>query len=131
VLSLVHALQSGDYDRLREAVGDRWHQPARASLVPLLAEALAIEDAAVLGAFLSGAGPSIALLARHDLGRVERLLASMYERAGVTATVRTLAVHEGASVVAAGQETTGRTGAGASDLDQMADALASARGRTL
>ena len=28
---------SGDYDRLREAVQDRWHQPARAALVPLLA----------------------------------------------------------------------------------------------
>jgi homoserine kinase len=131
VLSLVHALQSGDYDRLREAVGDRWHQPARASLVPLLAEALAIEDAAVLGAFLSGAGPSIALLARHDLPRVERLLTSMYERAGVAAVVRTLAVHEGASVVAAGPERTGPTAAGASELDQMADAVTSARGRTL
>ena len=64
VLALVHALQQGEYDRLREAVQDRWHQPARASLVPLLAEALALEDPDVLGAFLSGAGPSVALLAR-------------------------------------------------------------------
>ena len=64
VLALVHALQQGDYDRLREAVQDRWHQPARASLVPLLAEVLALEDPDVLGAFLSGAGPSVALLAR-------------------------------------------------------------------
>ena len=30
-LSLVHALQSGAYDRLRESVQDRWHQPARAA----------------------------------------------------------------------------------------------------
>ena len=68
VLSLVHALQHGEYDRLREAVQDRWHQPARAALVPLLGEVLAIEDPDVLGAFLSGAGPSVALLARRDVG---------------------------------------------------------------
>ena len=96
VLLLVHALQHQEYDRLREAVKDRLHQPARASLVPLLREVLAIEDPGVLGAFLSGAGPSVALLARHDATHVERLLASMYESAGVEATVRTLRVHEGA-----------------------------------
>ena len=37
VLSLVHALQHGEYERLREAMQDRWHQPARAALVPHLA----------------------------------------------------------------------------------------------
>jgi homoserine kinase len=63
-------------------------------MVPLLGEALAIEDPDVLGAFLSGAGPSIALLARGKTARVERLLASMYERAGVSATVRVLRVHQ-------------------------------------
>jgi homoserine kinase len=94
VLSLVHALQHREYDRVREGVRDRWHQPARTSLVPLLCEALAIEDPDVLGAFLSGAGPSVALLARRDVVRVEQLLTSMYLRAGVEATVRTLKVHE-------------------------------------
>ena len=44
VLSLVHALQNGEYDRLREALQDRWHQPARAALVPHLGAALAIDD---------------------------------------------------------------------------------------
>lgn len=109
VLSLVHALQHREYDRIREAVKDRWHQPARASLVPLLREALVMEDPNVLGAFLSGAGPSVALLARDDAARVARTLASMYERAGVAATVRTLRVHEG----------------------ETADALVSARGRAV
>src|SRR6185295_14981685 len=60
VLSLVHALQSGEYDRLREAVRDRWHQPARAALVPQLGTVLALEDREILGAFLSGAGHSVA-----------------------------------------------------------------------
>ena len=100
VLSLVHALQHGDDGRIREAVKDRWHQPARASLVPLLADALKVEDPDVLGAFLSGAGPSVAFVVRADaerheaVARVERMVRSMYERAGVAATVRTLGVHE-------------------------------------
>jgi homoserine kinase len=124
VLSLVHALQHDDEDRLREAVRDRWHQPARASLVPLLGEALAIHDPDVLGAFLSGAGPSVALLARRNVARVERLLTSMYQRAGVAATIRTLAVHE---------ESTGSLSAKAS-ADTLrnpacADAVAFAPGR--
>ena len=68
VLSLVHALQHGEYyERLREALQDRWHQPARAALVPHLAAVLAIDDPDVLGAFLSGAGPSVAVLARPRL----------------------------------------------------------------
>ena len=94
VLSLVHALQAGDFDQLREAVRDRWHQPARAALVPLLQDVLAIDDPDVLGAFLSGAGPSVALLARRDFRRLEQMLAGLYERSGCAATIRTLDVHQ-------------------------------------
>jgi homoserine kinase len=98
VLSLVHALQHREYDRVREAVRDRWHQPARASLVPLLEEILALEDPDVLGAFLSGAGPSVALLVRRDARRIEQMLTTLYARKGVEATVRILTVHHGAPV---------------------------------
>jgi homoserine kinase len=94
VLALVHALQHREYDRVRESVRDRWHQPARASLVPLLDDVLAIDDPDVLGAFLSGAGPSVALLVRRNPERVEQLLASLYARTGVDATIRTLNVHQ-------------------------------------
>jgi homoserine kinase len=94
VLSLVHALQARDYGRLREAVKDRWHQPARAALVPQLNAVLALDDPEILGTFLSGAGPSVAVLARRDFPRLEQLLRSTYERAGATATVRTLGVHQ-------------------------------------
>lgn len=111
VLSLVHALQSGEYGRLREAVRDRWHQPARAALVPQLAAALSLEDPEILGAFLSGAGPSVALLARRDFARIEQLLKSTYEQAGCPATIRTLGVHQSSDVAP--------------------DALASAHGRAL
>ena len=100
VLSLVHALQNGEYDRLREAVRDRWHQPARAALVPLMDTVLALDDRDVLGAFLSGAGPSMAVLARRDFARLEQLLKSMYEQAGCSVTVRTLGVHQSTEVAA-------------------------------
>lgn len=93
VLSLVHALQSKDYARVREAVRDRWHQPARAALVPQLREVLALQDPDVLGAFLSGAGPSVALVARRNFERLEQLLSAQYVRAGVQVVVRTLSVH--------------------------------------
>ncbi len=100
VLALVHALEHRDFAALREAVKDRWHQPARAALVPLLREALDISDPNVLGAFLSGAGPSIAVLACDQVARVEQVLKSMYERAGVAATVRTLRVHQRSQALA-------------------------------
>ncbi|HZM58578.1 MAG TPA: homoserine kinase [Vicinamibacterales bacterium] len=93
-LMLLHALQHGEWAQIREAVKDRWHQPARASMVPLLDEVLAIDDAAVLGGFLSGAGPSVAVLARHDVERVAAVMRATYERANVAATVRTLSVHQ-------------------------------------
>ena len=70
-------------------------------MVPLLGEVLALDDPAILGAFLSGAGPSVAVLARREVERIERLLASMYERAGVQATVRTLQAHQNAGVAEA------------------------------
>ncbi len=111
VLSLVHALQTGEYERLREAVRDKWHQPARAALVPQLEAVLGLEDREILGAFLSGAGPSVALLARRDFERLEQLVTSTYERAGLSVTVRTLSVHQSS---------------------EAADgALAAARGRTV
>ncbi len=95
VLSLVHALQHAEYDRLREATRDRLHQQTRAALVPQLADVLALEDPEIFAAFLSGAGPSVTIVARRDFPRLERLLASVYERAGSAATVRTLDVHQG------------------------------------
>jgi homoserine kinase len=98
VLTLVHALQSGEYDLLRESVRDRWHQRARAGLVPQLGEVLALDDPAILASFLSGAGPSVALVARGDFERLEQLLASTYERAACPVTIRTLAVHQSSDV---------------------------------
>ena len=120
VLSLVHALQHREYGRIREGVRDRWHQPARSSLVPLLGDVIAMDDPDVLGAFLSGAGPSVAAIARVEAApTVQRLLVAKYARAGVEATVRVLAVHNSAS------------NAAPEGSNRVADAAASARGRAV
>jgi len=93
-LLLVRALDTGRFGDLREALGDRWHQPTRQTFVPGLAEALAIDHPAVLGACLSGSGPSIALLATGRHAEAADLLAGIYTSLGVAYTIRTLSAHQ-------------------------------------
>jgi homoserine kinase len=93
-LLLVHALRSGRYGDLREAMRDRWHQPARAPLVPGLAEAIAFDDPAVLGVCLSGAGPSLVALVTDGAAKATSLFDDMYKRLGVPCTIRTLSAHQ-------------------------------------
>jgi homoserine kinase len=93
-LLLVHALQSGDRALLREALHDRWHQPFRRMLVPGLDRVLALDHPALLGACLSGSGPSVVALAEHDVPAVEALLADEYRRLGIACTIRRLTVHQ-------------------------------------
>lgn len=89
-LLLVRALETRRYDLLREALGDRWHQPARMQFVPGLADILALEHPAVLGACLSGAGPSVAVLATDpDAAAAE--VRRVYDRLGMPYTIRILA----------------------------------------
>jgi homoserine kinase len=96
-LLLVHALESGAYGDLREALRDRWHQPARAALVPGLPEALALqndEDDAILGACLSGAGPSIVVFTSGRAAEAQSRLSDIYRRLGMPSTIRVLAAHQ-------------------------------------
>jgi homoserine kinase len=93
-LMLVHALENGRHDDLREAMRDRWHQPFRASLMPGLAQALALDHPAVLGVSLSGAGPSIVALASERASEVAALLEDIFRRLDLTCTVRTLDAHQ-------------------------------------
>jgi homoserine kinase len=99
-LLLVHAITSGRYDDLREALGDRWHQPHRAALVPGLAEALAFDEPGLLGVCLSGAGPSIAALAVGGFDEIASRFHDLYRRLGLACTVRTLSAAGGASPAA-------------------------------
>ena len=81
------ALASGRLDLLRAAVRDRLHQPYRAVAVPGLEEMLALDDPAVLAVALSGAGPSVLVLARDEPERVGRLVAAIFARRGVRSEV--------------------------------------------
>lgn len=93
---LTRALETGDYDELREALRDRWHQPVRAAMVPGLEEALKIDDPAVLGVCLSGSGPSIAALVTDGAARATELFEEIYRRIGMRCTIRTLNAHQAA-----------------------------------
>ena len=110
-LLLVRAVENERYEDLREAFRDRWHQPARASLVPGLREALALDHPAVLGVCLSGSGPSIVALPvpgrEHEAAAV---LEEMYRRIQLPVTVRILSAHQpigaGVATVAIERENT-------------------------
>ena len=93
-LLLVHALAAGAHGDLREALRDRWHQPARAALVPGLAEALALDVDAILGACLSGAGPSIVVFTNGRAAEAQARLSDVYRELGMPSTIRLLAVHQ-------------------------------------
>jgi homoserine kinase len=93
-LLFVSALQSGRYEDLRIATHDRWHQPARAPLVPGLTQAMEFQDPAVLGVCLSGAGPSIVVFATTGTRRAAALLDDLYTRLGLPCTIRTLSAHQ-------------------------------------
>jgi len=58
---LVNALQTGRLDLLKVATQDRLHQPQRLSIFPAMNAIIeAALEAGALGAFLSGAGPTVA-----------------------------------------------------------------------
>ena len=93
-LLLVRSLDSGRFADLREALKDRWHQPTRQSFVPGLDRALELDHPAVLGACLSGSGPSVALLTHGRQEEAAELLAGIYKDLGVAYTIRTLSAHQ-------------------------------------
>ncbi|HET9402146.1 MAG TPA: homoserine kinase [Candidatus Acidoferrales bacterium] len=60
---LAHAFASGNPQLLREALHDRFHEPYRASLCPLLEPLRALAGkSGIAGAVLSGAGPSVLVI---------------------------------------------------------------------
>jgi homoserine kinase len=79
VALVIAAVQEGHAEDLRLATQDRLHQPYRRDLVPGLDEIIAAAlDAGALGAFLSGAGPSVmALFDRRSEGGGLRVGAAM------------------------------------------------------
>lgn len=96
-LLVLRALETGTYGDLREAMRDRWHQPVRATLVPGLDAALALDDPEILGVCLSGSGPSIVTLVTGGAAVAERRLRDIYRGLGVACTIRMLAAHQPSS----------------------------------
>jgi homoserine kinase len=100
---LVAALASGQHAVLAEATRDRLHQPYRLPLFPAGATLLeAAMRAGALGAFVSGAGPSILALCDTDAAAtVDRAFVAAAQSSNVRGTVLRLAISErGAHVVA-------------------------------
>jgi len=60
---LVRCMALRDYDRLADAMDDRWHQPARTALVPALPKLIAAaREAGAAGSALAGGGPAVLAL---------------------------------------------------------------------
>lgn len=77
---LVAALAGGSYDALRIAVEDRLHQPYRTAMFPALPDLIAAaHDAGAYGAFLSGAGSTVAAITGE--ARADAVAAAMSEAA--------------------------------------------------
>ncbi len=90
----LQSLQSGDFSLLKQALGDRLHQPFRKALVPGLEQALELEHEDLLGICLSGAGPSIVALAQQNFEAIELLLRASYSPLGLPFQIRTLRAHQ-------------------------------------
>jgi homoserine kinase len=87
------AIAKQRYDMLREAMRDRLHQPHRESLVPGLAQALALPRMpGLLGIALSGAGPSIVALVDDNDQEIGARIANCFAAHSIESTIRTLAV---------------------------------------
>ncbi|HEX6649787.1 MAG TPA: homoserine kinase [Pyrinomonadaceae bacterium] len=85
------ALAQRRYELLWEAMRDRTHQPYRESLVPGVAEALALPGMnGLLGLALSGAGPSIVALVNDHDDEIGARIASCFQARKIDATVRKL-----------------------------------------
>ncbi|MEN3326811.1 MAG: homoserine kinase [Acidobacteriota bacterium] len=87
------AIAQQRYDLIWEAIRDRLHQPYRESLVPGLAEALALPPSpGLLGIALSGAGPSIVGLVDDNADEIGARIANCFKARNTESTIRILDV---------------------------------------
>ena len=80
--AITAAFASGNYEKLRGAFVDQFHQPFRKKLIPFLSRVIAAaEKAGALGAFLSGSGSTICAA---TLRNPRKVAAAMQRAAGST-----------------------------------------------
>lgn len=90
---LVAALASGRLELLRAATADRLHQPYRQEVFPALPALIdAALGAGALGAFLSGAGPTVLALVSGDGAEVARGFERAAARLGLAGRAVALAI---------------------------------------
>src|SRR6266567_5135611 len=81
--AITAAFAARNYEKLRGAFGDHFHQPFREKLIPFLNSVVeAGEGAGALGGFLSGSGSTIACL---SLRSPEKVATAMLKAAGPNA----------------------------------------------
>jgi homoserine kinase len=93
-LLLVQALRHNQYEHVREALRDRWHQPFRACIVPGFTELLELRHPHLLGVCLSGSGPSVLALCTGAEDVIAGSIGAVYDRIGVPCVVRVLSAHQ-------------------------------------
>ena len=106
------ALSENRPDLFWEAMKDRLHQAKRQTLIPGLAEALALPRIpGLLGLALSGGGPSVLAIANDNFDEIGKRIADCFHRRSVPTVVRRLDVdNEGCQtrvLRAAGRQATG------------------------
>jgi len=89
----VAALSAGRYEYLWEAMKDRLHQERRQSLVPGLADVLALPRmTGLLGVVLSGAGPSVLAVATENFELISEAIAGCFQRHKINTSARRLKI---------------------------------------
>ena len=89
----VASLYERRYELIREAMRDRLHQPYRAPLVPGLEEVLALENVpGLIGAALSGSGPTVFALATGHFEQVAKAIVACFELRGIECVARVVDV---------------------------------------
>ena len=85
---LVNSLQEGNYDYLKIAMQDRFHQPFRYGLIPGAEEAISgALEAGAFGAALSGAGPSVIAFIEKEDQEVAKFFVQAFEKAGISSRI--------------------------------------------
>lgn len=82
---LVEALRTGDIAQLRLAMQDRLHQPYRLPLIPGMMKAFAAVQALGAAVALSGAGPSLLVLADGKGAEISQTAMQAFAEAGLSA----------------------------------------------
>lgn len=99
---LIHAINTQDNVIMKNALKDRLHQPYREKLVPGMREIMEVfkHEDGVLGAVLSGAGPSMLIISyKYDVDKIKSTVKDIWEKQNVKVDVRTLKVEEQGAVV--------------------------------